>query len=57
MADLAELLLRRDADEPVVEPATPVEPEPILDTRTPAANYATRNNIVADGPGTVAEHL
>jgi hypothetical protein len=35
----------------------PAQPNPIIDTRTPAANLASRDNIVPDGPGTVADFL
>lgn len=42
------------------EPAAataPAQPDPIIDTRSPTQNLATRGNIVADGPGTVGDSL
>lgn len=42
-------------------PETPVEEVPAppvsLDTASPAGNFSTRDNIVPDGPGTVADFL
>lgn len=35
----------------------PVQPDPVIDTRSALLNLATRDNIVADGPGTVGEAL
>lgn len=35
----------------------PVQPDPIIDTRSPLANLASRDNIVADGAGTAGESL
>ena len=39
-----------------VDPKVPV-PQSDIDTSSPAANLASRSNIVADGPGTVADFL
>lgn len=41
-------------DEPVVDSPSVA---PSLDTTHPALNYASRDNIVPDGPGTVADFL
>lgn len=45
----------------ILSPAAVAEETPeldvIIDTRHPAANLASRSNIVADGPGTVADFL
>jgi hypothetical protein len=46
------------AAEAVADPEVPVPAEYAgIDTRTPEGNLATRSNIVADGPGTVADFL
>lgn len=37
--------------------ARPVAPLRDVDAASPTANYLTRNNIVPDGPGTVAEFI
>lgn len=47
-------------DEVRAEPAAataPEQPDPVIDTRDPVANLASRGNIIADGPGTVADFL
>lgn len=33
------------------------QPDPIIDTRDPLANLNSRDNVVADGPGTAADFL
>jgi hypothetical protein len=42
--------------EPVAATEVPETPL-IIETATPAANLATRSNIVPDGPGTVGDFL
>jgi hypothetical protein len=42
--------------EPVADTAVP-QPDPIIDTRDAVRNLESRDNIVADGPGTVADFL
>lgn len=44
------------AAEPVLDTEVPAPPV-VPDTRSPAVNLATRDNIVPSGPGTVADFL
>jgi hypothetical protein len=42
--------------EPVADTGL-AQPDPRIDTRDPVANLLSRDNVVADGPGTAADFL